>query len=104
MQFKGIVLSNFFKKVLKREKLPTHILFVDDQKSNLESVKKCCDIWSIDFTGILFKPEKEELAINPDAIRQQFDIFEKTGVWVGDDTPMNNPIKTSPLQSIEESL
>jgi hypothetical protein len=83
-QLKGIVLSNFFKKVLKRENLPKHILFVDDQKSNLESVKKCCDIWKIEFTGILFKPVKEEIEIDLELIRNQFEAFEKSGIWVGD--------------------
>lgn len=85
-QLKGIVLSNFFKKVMRRKNIPKHILFIDDQKSNLESVKKCCDLWSVRFTGLLFKPVKQEKdpEIDFDIIREQFEEFERTGIWVGD--------------------
>ncbi|USO02433.1 MAG: DUF2608 domain-containing protein [Alphaproteobacteria bacterium] len=83
-QLKGIVLSNFFKRVMRCKNLPKHILFVDDQKSNLESVKKCCEIWKIGFTGILYKPARDHIEINPEMIRAQFDEFERTGIWKGD--------------------
>lgn len=80
---KGDILQSFlFECNLK----PKRIIFLDDRRNNLESVKKFCDAAGIEFLGFEYTAVKEIKPADVDLKRAalQIEILQRKLIWLSD--------------------
>ncbi len=91
---KGILFTNFVDKSLVLQQFiesegfkPKKIIFIDDDRKNLELTEKLCIAIGIDFIGIeyLAATNKPCLPFNEERMHFQFTILEKQHKWLSDD-------------------
>jgi len=89
----GILFTNFVDKSLVLHQFlestgfkPKKIIFIDDDRNNLELTEKLCVAMGIDFIGIeyLAATNKPCLAFNKERMNFQFTILEKQKKWLSD--------------------
>lgn len=74
---KGFVLTSFMNKIGQK---PTHIVFIDDRKKNLEDLQKTFENSEIKFFGILYADKKEYEEVPVDIIRKELTKLLSEGV------------------------
>jgi hypothetical protein len=81
---KGEVLQAYLKHINIK---PKKIIFIDDHRKNVESVQAFCKNENIEFVGFEYQAVKEKDVgkFNYKRAQLQFEILEKTHVWLCDD-------------------
>lgn len=81
---KGDTLAAFLDEV---EFIPNKVVFVDNKKSKIDSVRKACENRGVDFVGIHFT-KVYEIAAEPgkqDVMQKQLFVLETQKKWLTDD-------------------
>lgn len=79
---KGAALETFFKYINWK---PKRIVFFDDKRENIESVKRYCSQEGIEFIGIHYvSPMKKQTLFNKKRAIRLINHLQKTGVWMGE--------------------
>lgn len=80
---KGDVLKAFLKSI---EWMPKRIIFIDDNRSWINSVDKMCEEFNIDFLGLHYiGAEKMSICANYDIAKFQVDYFFEHQSWLSDE-------------------
>lgn len=81
---KGIVLTAFLKTINSKF---DRIVFIDDRRENIESVRDAVDNFGSEFVGIEYTAVKDKNlpSLNQKDIQKQFDILMKENKWLSDE-------------------